>query len=141
MKSIRKPKTEPVEFPATVKVPFRYPANMWDYEPCGPVFRFELYHAETIGASPQIFEMWDGFDNVMDRFASFGLPQWWGSFCWVLDSNDVVILGYASGHDHREGCGPYGWWIGVGASFKALEARYDQMEVAVWETMARETVW
>jgi len=140
MKSTRK-QTEPVAFATNVQVPCRLPANMWNYEPRGPRFRFELYDSEEPNPKSGIFEIYEGFDAVLDRFASYGLPQWYNKFCWVLDSNDTVVLGYGCGSVNRHRFGPYGWWIGVEVAFRLLEQRYDPMEVAVWETQAREAVW
>jgi hypothetical protein len=40
-----------------------------------------------------------------------------------------------------EAFGPWGWWAGVEAAFDILTRFHDPMEVAVWETIAKEGGW
>lgn len=134
------PRREPVGFDYIPKTPFLFPEARWDYTPVG-MCRYELHGDYTESVWHGVFEIWSDLDEAVTRFAEHGLPQRPGTYCWVLDSNDVVVLGYDTSERGLRHDSAYGWWIGVGAAFLELERLHDPMEVAIWETMAKEYVW
>ena len=120
-------------------VPYRYPVNLWDYTPAGPPYRFDL-HGTNIDTSLRVFESWSTLESVVERFAAKAIPLWYPAYGFVLDSNDMVLVCYDTTPEAMR-CGPYGCWMGVQAGFEVLERYHDPMEVAVWETQAREAEW
>lgn len=111
----------------------RLPEFLWDYTPVGPTFTIESV-VNGIGEAAEF----DSLDETIEAFAEQALPIW--PYCiWnVVDTERVVILGYSGQVEATESFGPWGWWTGVAAAFEILARFWDPMEVAVWETMARE---
>lgn len=139
MRSTRK--GEPIGFDHVPVTPFWFPEDDWHYRPQAGSFRYEMHGDYTESVWHGVFEVWGSLDEAIARFASHGLPQREGSYCWVLDSANVVILGYVTSVEAALQQGTHGWWIGVEAAFQELERLHDPMEVAIWETMAKEYVW
>ena len=121
-------------------VPYEYPAYIWDYEPSGPPYRFEL-HGNKVDSPLRTFESWSTLEAAVNRFVNRALPQFYPAHAFVLDSAGMAVLGYNTTPDATTVRGPYGWWFGVRAAFEVLERFHDPMECAVWEIQAKETVW
>ena len=119
--------------------PLRVPRNMWGYEPAGTQVGVEMRRDKEAG--PPVGDAWE-FASLNDAarfFAGVGLPPWTDHHWIVIDSTRTILLGYSFTMDIEARYGPYGRWVGVEAGFRALEQHHDPMEVAVLETMARET--
>ena len=117
--------------------PMRFPANVWDYRvPDGPI-RFEIWGSD-FGAH---VEEYDTLEHAMARFADFALPVWRDNIARLVDRRCMMILGYNADEHARKAWGPYGCWFGVEATFTMLAKLHDPIEVAVWETMAKELPW
>jgi hypothetical protein len=84
------------------------------------------------------FEEWDLLEGAVARFADLCLPQWSEYTASIVDSYRTFVLHYGYTDLHREFAGPYGFWAGCQRPFELLAQYHDPMEVAVWETMARE---
>lgn len=66
----------------------------------------------------------------------------WPYWHWnIVDDLRTVVLGYSTTDESFSEYGPWGWWVGVEAAFEVLARHHDPMEVAVWETIAKERAW
>ena len=125
-----------VELRPHPRLPHIWPYNRWDHEPVGHC-TVDLVTRLSF-AGPTLFETYDTVEHAVDRFVDRLLPQVWNGHVLVTDEDDVIVLGYIFHEEARQECGPYGWWFGVRRGFELLEQRWDPMEVAIWETIARE---
>jgi hypothetical protein len=113
----------------------RWLRNAWTYEPRGPSFFVELIRLHD---SKGQFEEWNLLEGAVARFADLCVPQWSDHQASIVDSYRTQVLGYGFGDIHRDVHGPYGWWFGCQRSYELLAQYHDPMEVAIWETKARE---
>ena len=131
---------ELIETRSIPSVPYRYPENIWDYQPAEGPFRFEL-HGNVVDSPLKMFETWSTFESAVERFVDKAIPLWYPAYAFILDSTSTVVLGYDTTPVAVAKRGPYGFWFGVRAGFEMLEQFYDPMEAAVWEIQAKEVVW
>lgn len=124
--------------PVTPGVAFIEPFNLWNYEPRGPEYMVHVHALFYYPRGVYLTEVYDSLDHALDRFADVCLPMIFDHAAYVLDSRGVTVLRYAYGETARAAFGPMGDWLGVQRPFEMLAERWDPMEVAVWETMARE---
>ena len=118
--------------------PVIWPHNLpWDHPPVGNEFFISLC-TERFLSGPHLDERYRGLDNAVARFAQMMLPQVWNGMASVQDERGVIVLMYQFTPLARDLIGPYGRWVGVKAGFDALAEHWDPLEVAIWETMARE---
>lgn len=116
----------------------RFPRNIWDYSVAGPHFSIEYANEDATDGGA---EAWKGVDAVVARFVELAVPVWPHWHWHVVDQDRTVVLGYSATEQAFEEFGPWGWWCGVQEAFDVLSRHHDQMEVAVWETIAKERAW
>jgi hypothetical protein len=78
-------------------------------------------------------------EYAVAMFHDLALPMRWHHICVLLDESFRVVLGYSSQPWAREMSAGMVWW-GTAESFQILErwGEQDAMEMAVWESLARE---
>lgn len=111
----------------------------WDHVPVGP-FHGQIWH-ESHRRDLASFENHDTLGSVMTALCDLpALPPGPGFRVFVLDESFRVVFGVTAATTDVLGNDGVPAWFGVEAAWQWLEAsgRFDMLDLAVWESMARE---